>query len=297
MKVLRAQAMGMCFGVKDAIEKVMSLENPEGAVVYGQLVHNPEVLKRMKERGVSRVEETGRSVPSFASQVVITAHGVSDKEHQRLEETGKKVIDTTCPLVRRVHRMAKHFAQCGYFVVVVGRRDHVEVKGLVGDLPAFAVVGSPEEVHRWQAERIAVLCQTTTPPALLNAIFLKIARRNFGKEIRFIDTICRPTRERQTAVEELLGEVEALVVVGGRNSNNTRQLKALAEGRRMPSFQVETAADLSSEWFKGFKVVGLTAGTSTLDETIEEVYKALTRMEASCAETSSRGTSLGGANE
>ena len=192
---------------------------------------------------------------------------------------GKGLIDTTCPLVRRVHETAKHFAQCGYFVVMVGRADHVEVKGLVGDLSWFAVVGGPEEVRRYEADRIAILCQTTTPPALLERVYEKITRKNFGREIRFIDTICRPTRERQRAVEELLDEVEALVVVGGKNSNNTRQLKALAENRGVPVLQVETAAQLTPDWFKGFNVVGLTAGTSTLDGTIEEVYQTLAGME------------------
>lgn len=275
--------MGMCFGVKDAIEKVMGLEKTQGTVVYGQLVHNPEVLRHMEERGITSAEETGREVPAAASRIVITAHGVSDKERKKLAATGKEIIDTTCPLVNRAHQTAKHFAQCGYFVVVVGRKDHVEVKGLVGDLSAFTVVGGPEEVRRYEADRIAVLCQTTTPRILLDHVFEKIARKNFGKEIRFINTICRPTRERQRAVEELLDQVEALVVVGGRNSNNTRQLKALAESRHVPSLQIETAAELSPEWFKGFEVVGLTAGTSTLDETIEEVYHSLLKVKVGSA--------------
>jgi 4-hydroxy-3-methylbut-2-enyl diphosphate reductase len=280
MKVIRAQAMGMCFGVKDAIQKVLALKDPRGAVVYGQLVHNPEVLRRMEERGITGMDEALRSIPSSASQVVITAHGVSDRERNLLEAPGRRLVDTTCPLVRRVHRTAKHFDQLGYFVVVVGRADHVEVKGLVGDLSHYTVVGGPEEVHCWEADRIAVLCQTTTSPALLEQVFEKIARKNFGKEICFVDTLCRPTRERQRSVEELLDEVEALVVVGGRNSNNTRQLKALAEHRGVPALQVEGAAELKPEWFKHFSVVGLTAGTSTLDETIEEVYQALIAMGA-----------------
>ena len=279
MKVIRAQAMGMCFGVKDAIERVMGLPQPEETAIYGQLVHNEEVLARLRERGLTQLEEENRSAPAEKPWLVITAHGISDREKKELLERGKGLIDTTCPLVRRVHETAKHFAQCGYFVVVVGRADHVEVKGLVGDLPHYAVVGGPEEVRSWEVDRIAVICQTTTPPVLLEKIFEKIARKNFGKDLRFLDTICRPTRERQRAVEELLEEVEALVVVGGKNSNNTRQLKALAESKHVPSLQVETAAQLTPDWFRGFNVVGLTAGTSTLDETIEEVYRALVKME------------------
>lgn len=285
MKVLKAQAMGMCFGVKDAIEKVMTLPQPQETAVYGELVHNEEVLSKLREKGLTQLEEEGRSAPASKPWLVVTAHGVSDREKKDLLNRGKGLIDTTCPLVKRVHETAKHFDQCGYFVVVVGRHDHVEVKGLVGDLRSYVVVGGVEEVHRWEADRIAVICQTTTPPALLEKVFEKISRKNFGKEIRFLDTICRPTRERQQAVEELLGEVEALVVVGGKNSNNTRQLTALAESRGVPALQVEKAADLTPEWFQGFQVVGLTAGTSTLDETIEAVYQRLVRMEENSATT------------
>jgi 4-hydroxy-3-methylbut-2-enyl diphosphate reductase len=186
--------------------------------------------------------------------------------------------------VRKVHEVAKEFQKSGYFVVVIGRKDHVEVQGIVGDLEHYAVVEKPEDVRIYPADRIGILCQTTTPPVLLDALFQKISRRNFGKEIRFIDTICRPTRERQEAVEELLARVEALVVVGGKNSNNTQQLANLALTSGIPCFRVEKAGELQKEWFTGLETVGLTAGTSTLDETIEEVYQTLILMEKTHAE-------------
>jgi 4-hydroxy-3-methylbut-2-enyl diphosphate reductase len=285
MRVLRAQAMGMCFGVKEALEKVMGLPRPDEVTVYGQLVHNGEVNRRLREKGISLAEESSRSESILSPRVVLTAHGVSDRERLALLHEGKKLIDTTCPLVRRVHELAKDFSKRGYFVVVIGRKDHVEVKGLTGDLEHFAVVETPEDVRIYDADRIGILCQTTTPPALLDRLFQKIARKNFGKEIRFVDTICRPTRERQEAVEDLLAQVEALVVVGGKNSNNTRQLTLLAQSRKIPAFQVEKAEELNPDWLKGFETVGLTAGTSTLDETIEEVYQALLSFDRPTLET------------
>src|SRR5262249_51537479 len=127
-----------------------------------------------------------------------------------------------------------------------------------------------------------VVCQTTTPPALLGLLFEAISRKNAGKEVRFIDTICGPTRQRQESVEDLLPRVQALVVVGGKNSNNTRQLQALGEEAGLPCFRVESASELRPEWFYGLETVGLTAGTSTLDQTIDEVYMALVEMEVSC---------------
>ena len=227
--------MGMCFGVKDALSTVMVMDDPERATIYGQLVHNGEVSKKIKARGFSMLNESDRTPAVSTPNVVITAHGLSDKERRSLEASGKTLIDTTCPLVNRVHQIAKGLQEQGYFVVVAGRKDHVEVKGIVGDLERFAVVERPEDVLAYPSDRIAVVCQTTTPPALLDVLFETISRRNVGRGIRFIDTICGPTRERQEAVEDLLPKVQALVVVGGKNSNNTRQLRAL--GKR-PGFPV-----------------------------------------------------------
>jgi len=285
MKIIKAQAMGMCFGVKDALSTVMTMDDPELATVYGQLVHNSEVLKRIEARGFSMLEESDRTSAISTRNVVITAHGLSDKERRTLEASGKTLIDTTCPLVSRVHQLARGLQEQGYFIVVAGRRDHVEVKGIVGDLERFAIVEGPEDVLAYPSDRLAVVCQTTTPPALLDLLFETISRQNAEKEIRFIDTICGPTRERQDAVEDLLPKVQALVVVGGKNSNNTRQLRAVGEKAGLPCFQVERASELRPEWFYGFDTVGLTAGTSTLDQTIAEVYTALLEMEVSCDAT------------
>ena len=271
----------MCFGVKDALSTIMTIDYPERATIYGQLVHNPEVLERIEALGFSMLEERNRTPAVSTPSVVITAHGVSDKERGTLKASGKTLIDTTCPLVSRVHQIAKGWQEQGYFVVVVGRKDHVEVRGIVGDLEGSVVVETPEDVTVYQADRIAVVCQTTTPPALRDVLFETISRKNAGKVIQFLDTICGPTRERQQAVEDLLPRVQALVVVGGRNSNNTRQLRALGEKAGVPCFQVERASELQPEWFCGLDIVGLTAGTSTLDQTIDEVYKALLEIEVS----------------
>jgi 4-hydroxy-3-methylbut-2-enyl diphosphate reductase len=256
------------------------MEHPDISKVYGQLVHNGEVLKRIRARGFSMLDETDRSPAISTPDVVITAHGLSVKERRKLEASGKTLIDTTCPLVHRVHQIAGDLHAQGYFVVVVGRKDHVEVRGIVGDLERFAIVEGPEDAVVFPADRIAVVCQTTTPPALVDILFETISQNNHGKVIRFIDTICGPTRERQQAVEDLLPWVQALVVVGGKNSNNTRQLRALGEKAGLPCFQVERASELRPEWFRGLDTVGLTAGTSTLDQTIEEVRTALMQMES-----------------
>lgn len=274
MKVIRARAMGMCFGVKDALEATRRVEDPRSVTIHGELVHNEMVLGELRRRGFADLPEEARGLPVTA-KVLITAHGVSHRERERLRAAGKEILDTTCPLVARAHRAALRMAADGYLVVLVGRRGHVEVEGLTGDLASSRVVWDPAEVEPWGADRIAVLCQTTTPSWHADRMLQEIRRRNPSSEVRFVDTICRPTKDRQAALEELLERVQALVVVGGQHSNNTRQLGRLAEARGIPALHVQGPADLDPGWLARFETVGLTAGTSTPDGCIEAVHRAL----------------------
>jgi 4-hydroxy-3-methylbut-2-enyl diphosphate reductase len=207
--------------------------------------------------------------------VLITAHGISQRERERLESAGKRLIDTTCPLVRHAHEAALRLAGEGFHVLVIGRPGHVEVQGLIEDLPSHDIVQSVDDVKTWPHARMGIVCQTTTPPKLAEQISAAIRTQNPHAEIRYRNTICQPTRDRQQAVERLCQDVEAVVVVGGANSNNTRQLVALCRAQGKPAFHVQTADDLKPAWFEGVHTVGLTAGTSTLDETIDAVHERL----------------------
>ena len=276
MNVIRAEVMGMCFGVRDALKVIEAVAEPTSVTIHGQLVHNEEVLTRLSNRGFSMTGESDRrqQIPS-SPDVLITAHGISDRERARLSAAGKRLIDTTCPLVTRVHQAAQRLHEDGYFVLVIGRRGHVEVQGIVEDLERFAVVGSPEEVCRYPDRRLGVVCQTTLPSRLAARVREAIEVRNPEAEVRFVDTVCLPTKDHQRALERLLDRVDAVVVVGGRNSNNTKELVSLCRDRDRPVFHAQSAADLDPEWFLGFENVGLTAGTSTLDTTIDAVHQAL----------------------
>ena len=231
--------------------------------------------------------------------VLITAHGISNEERARLESTGRRLLDTTCPLVRRAHQAALRLDAEGCLVLVIGRRGHVEVRGLVGDLRRCEVVESPAEVRSYTAERLGVICQTTTPDALLRAVLRAVQAKNPATEIRFVDTVCRPTRERrQQALERLLPAVDALVVVGGpnptsgrrssRRDTRDRRLLALtlakaarARGvRTLPSClfvapQAECGRAAPGTWFQGHHTVGADGrDSSTLESTtIEEVHR------------------------
>lgn len=283
MKVMRAEAMGFCFGVRDALKLTEQIPNPDSVTIHGQLIHNETVLHQLDARGFRSNEERERRPLPQTPDVLITAHGISDAERRRLEAAGKQLIDTTCPLVRRVHEAAQKLDRDGYHVLVVGRRGHVEVQGIIEDLSEYDIVQSVEEVRRYPQSRLGLICQSTTPPRTAEAIHEAIREQNPHAEVRFINTICHPTRDRQEAVRRLAQQVPAMVVVGGRNSNNTRALAELCREQGVPTLHVQSAADLDPAWFEGYEVVGLTAGTSTLDSTIDEVHEALCNLHAEVA--------------
>lgn len=278
MKVIRAEALGICFGVRDALAVAQSVPQPETITIHGELVHNETVLAQLEARGFHMSSEEERSQLPRTAGVLVTAHGISDAERQRLELNGKQLIDTTCPLVRRVHRAAQSLAAEGFHVLLIGRPGHVEVQGIIDDLPSSDVIGCAEEIRTYRHARLGVISQTTTPPRVAEQVIEAIRACNPHAEIRVIDTICQPTRDRQEAVVQLLPQVDAMVVVGGRNSNNTRELVNVCRDRGVPTHHVQSAQDLVPDWFTGCRTVGLTAGTSTLNATINEVHSALAGM-------------------
>ena len=267
----------MCFGVRDAIAAALEHEKPADVTVWGELVHNERVLDRLRGRGLAMVSEEARAVPP-TPDVLLTAHGVSRVERVRLRLAGKRLIDTTCPLVTRAHDAATALQRQGYHVVVVGKPDHVEVRGLVGDLWSYDVFAQPADVRSLPQQRLGVVCQTTTPANRAREVVAELRRRNPGAEIVFADTICEPTKQRIRAAESLARRCDAVVVVGGKNSNNTRQLAAVCSSLGARAFHVQSAADLVVDWFTGCDSVGVTAGTSTTDEVIDEVVAALERL-------------------
>ncbi len=257
------------------------IDDPRAVTIHGQLVHNELVQERLQESGFATTPEGERSrgLPGTPA-VLVTAHGISDRERERLETAGKRLVDTTCPLVTRVHKAARALAAAGYHVLVIGRKGHVEVEGIIEDLDHCDVIESAADVQTYPHPKLGVVCQTTAAESRVATIRAAIAAQNPSARIEFIDTVCQPTKDHQRALARLLEEVEAVVVVGGAESNNTKELLARCRERGKPAIHVQMAADLDPAWFKDFAVVGLTAGTSTLAETIDEVHRALTRTHA-----------------
>ncbi len=275
MKIIRADVMGLCFGVRDALAVAESIENPRQVTIHGELAHNGLLLQQLQTRGFAMQSETDRGEIPATPQVMITAHGISGRERHRLESAGKQLIDTTCPLVRRVHDAALRLQRDGYHVLVLGKPGHVEVQGIIGDLQRYDVIPSQREVRRFDADKLGIICQTTMPECEITAIRRSVEEQNPHAEIHFIDTVCQPTKDRQAALRSMVEQVEAAVVVGGANSNNTRRLADYCRERGLPTYHVGGPDDLQDRWFAGVNCLGLTAGTSTLPETIDAVHARL----------------------
>lgn len=278
MKVIVADVLGLCFGVREALEVIDQVDHPAAVTIHGELVHNENILEDLRLRGFHMIAEARRRPLPLTQTVLITAHGISQRERQRLQAAGKKLVDTTCPLVARAYQAAQQLQQQGYHVLLIGRRGHVEVQGIIEDLQHFEVIEGLQEVRTYASRRLGLMCQTTMPERLVAAVRQAVASHNPDADIRFIDTVCQPTKAHQQALDNLLDQVEAVVVVGGHNSHNTRQLVDRCQERGRPAFHVQAAADLQPAWFLDCDTVGLTAGTSTPADIIQEVYRALLAM-------------------
>lgn len=271
-----ARHQGLCFGVRDALRATHAAAQREPITVLGKLVHNPQVDLQLQALGV-RPGALDR--PAATRRVVVTAHGAARAQIESWRAAGHAVTDTTCPLVRKAHEALALLVEEGYHPVIVGQRDHAEVRGLTGDHPAASVLPDSAAVDAVPlARKLGVIAQTTQPLERVLELVAALKRRQPQAEVRFIDTVCRPTKQRQAALEELCRRCELIVVVGGRNSNNTRQLAGKAAALGVRVHQVESADELQPAWFAGVREVGITAGTSTLDETVQAVVERLRRL-------------------
>ena len=282
MKIQLAEHYGLCFGVRDAIAQAERLAALGPLTILGELVHNPVVRERLAQRGVREGALAGESAPT--PQVMITAHGASDRKRAEWRGAGFGVADGTCPLVRHAHGQLGLLVSLGYAPVVIGKRGHVEVEGLTGDFPDACVIENEDDIfHLPHRARYGVISQTTQPVEKVRALVEAIRAARPASEVRFTDTVCQPTKNRQAALRKLIAECDTMVVVGGRNSNNTVQLVTAASAAGLAVFHIERAEELDPAWFSNAENVGLTAGTSTLKETVAAVHARLKKIAASFA--------------
>lgn len=268
----------MCFGVRDAIALALKTAQTGPLTVLGDLVHNETVLAELRLRGIS-IEQKPADVAT--PSVMITAHGASERKIAETRRLGLNVLEATCPLVHVAHRAVAKLAAAGFHPVIIGKRDHVEVRGLTEDLTEFDVVLSADDVrHLRERPRFGVAAQTTQPIERVREL-VQLLRETYPRsEVRFVDTVCQPTKQRQNAAVELARKCDVVIVIGGAHSNNTRELVQTCAKFCRRVHHVQTAADVRADWFLADDAVGITAGTSTPDNVIRDIEERIVLLSA-----------------
>jgi 4-hydroxy-3-methylbut-2-enyl diphosphate reductase len=281
MQVIRARHLGMCFGVRDAIEMATGRAEAAPLTILGDLVHNAVVLAELRARGIAIAHDPAHVK---THTVMVTAHGASERRLATTRALGLEVVEATCPLVTVAHRAIAALLRDGYRPVIIGQREHVEVRGLTEDLDHFDVVLDESDVLRLEEHpRLGIAAQTTQPIHRVRHLVALIRRRFPQSDVRFIDTVCLPTKQRQDAAVDLALRCDVVIVIGGAGSNNTRELVMTCSRHCTRVHHVQTEADLRAEWLLAAATVGVTAGTSTPDEVIDRVDQQIRALDTTPA--------------
>jgi 4-hydroxy-3-methylbut-2-enyl diphosphate reductase len=289
VEIIRARDMGFCFGVRRAVEMVEEAAQRIGPLTtLGSTVHNRQVVQRLREKGIDVVagldEVSGRPV-------AVTAHGVGPHVKEALEQLGVPVVDTTCPIVTRSQQWAKRLAEEGFAVIVFGDPEHKEVRGVLGWAGGHGIAIADEaDLDRLPDDlpsRIGVLSQTTHTEASFAAFVRHLFETRMERisELRVINTLCNATTSQQAAAQELARQVDLMIVIGGRDSANTRHLAEVCREEGVDTFHIETADEIDPAWLEGRERVGVTAGASTPDFAVDEAIARLEEMAAAGAAT------------
>ena len=272
MSIKLARTAGFCMGVKRAMEIVLKLARRARSPIYtdGPLIHNPQIIALLNERGIESFKEGERPLNGI---IVIRAHGVSPQRRQELKRVGLPIHDATCPDVAKVQAIVKKYSRLGYEVVIVGDRGHAEVEGLLGFTGNRGLVISNIEEARALSpmEKVCIVAQTTQDLRLFDGVVNLIKERSFDCVV--FNTICRSTRKRQREIINLARRVDAIIVVGGKNSANTARLASICEGEGTAAFHVESEKEIENIPLSDFKRIGITAGASTPNWVIERVVE------------------------
>ncbi|MDR2797443.1 MAG: 4-hydroxy-3-methylbut-2-enyl diphosphate reductase [Treponema sp.] len=285
MKLIKAEVLGYCMGVRRAVtmaeEAVKAAAGVHRVYTLGPLIHNPQVLEQFRRQGLEVLDETELPEELKSSVVIIRAHGITPQLETALACKGACLVDATCPTVKKSQMKARSLTDAGYRIFLAGERYHGEVIGIQGYAPACLVVGNPGEAQekaeilyrRAPTAKTALLGQTTIAPDEYQGIAQAI--QAYFPNLEIIDTICKATRDRQHALSKLCLQVDALLVVGGKESANTRRLLAIAQAQGKQAWLVERVAGIPPE-IRAYPVVGLAAGASTPDELIDQIANVLT---------------------
>jgi 4-hydroxy-3-methylbut-2-enyl diphosphate reductase len=272
MEILLAKDMGFCWGVRRAIDIMEHAAHQYGEIIsVGPIVHNPQVVQQLEEKGVRLGQPEDASRP-----VAITAHGVGPQVLEEVHATGAEVIDGTCPIVTRSQRWARRMAEQGFSVLVFGDPDHREVRGVIAWAGDKAIpVRDGEPLPDPFPNRVALISQTTQTPERFAQFVAQVMAEHVNDitEMRLINTLCHVTSNQQVAARELAQECDMMLVVGGRASANTRHLLEVVQAEGVRAYHIETADEIEPEWLRDVDRLGVTAGASTPDSAVEAVVE------------------------
>ncbi len=271
-----ASEAGACYGVERALQMVEAAADERAGRVHtlGPLIHNPRVVAGLEERGVTVVSSPEEAA---GDALLLRTHGVTPDEEARARSLCSRVLDATCPFVKKVHLAAERLSTEGYQVVVVGEAGHPEVEATLPHAPGAVVIGSAAEAAALpHARKVGVVVQTTARRALLAEVVGELL--GVAEEVRVVNTICEATAGHQAAADELAREADVMVVIGGRNSANTTRLAEISAARCPRTHHVEGADELCPSWFEGARVIGITAGASTPASQIEAVRERIAEL-------------------
>ncbi len=279
MEIILADKAGFCFGVKRAINTAFEAVTSGTVYCLGPLIHNPQEVDRLRKAGVETVDDF--STLTEGNSLIIRSHGVPPSVLEQAKGQGLKIIDLTCPFVGKAQRHAETLRDEGYQVVVVGEKEHPEVRSIIGYAGKDAMV--IENVHDLDniklQHRIGIVAQTTQSYGNFSEIVLKLL--SLSKELKVYNTICNSTTERQRAAQVLSRLVDVMLVVGGRNSANTSRLATICRQEGKPTHHIEVAGEIRPEWFQDARRIGVTAGASTPDWVLNEVLERLNQNDIS----------------
>ncbi|MDO4293747.1 MAG: 4-hydroxy-3-methylbut-2-enyl diphosphate reductase [Eubacteriales bacterium] len=274
MEVLLAKSAGFCFGVKRAVERVYELAGSGGRIyTFGPIIHNEEVVGDLEKKGVSVIESTEQLAKIKSGVVVIRSHGVAKSVYEQIERQGLECVDATCPFVRRIHRIVEKESENGKQILIVGNAGHPEVEGIMGwsRTPAWVAEtpGEMEKISPDPSVPVCIVSQTTFNYNKFKELVEIFKKR--GYDISVVNTICNATEERQTEAKEIAAKVDAMIIIGGKHSSNTRKLYEICSRECAHTYFIQTLDDLHLELPKSVRLVGITAGASTPNKIIEEV--------------------------
>ncbi|MEO5359860.1 MAG: 4-hydroxy-3-methylbut-2-enyl diphosphate reductase [Nitrospirota bacterium] len=270
MKITVAKMAGFCFGVKRAVNMAFDMaSNKDGVYTLGPIIHNPQVVAKLKERGIEDVEEPSEAMKS----VIIRTHGIPIETYEKMQDMGIEVIDATCPFVKKAQQYAKLLREEGYQVIILGDRHHPEVKSIMSYAGSDVYVVKDGEIPDGLKPRVGVVVQTTQPVDALKRLLSNIVDKI--KEIKVYNTICNSTALRLKETNEMSGNVDIMIIAGGKNSANTTQLANQCESMGVCTYHIETAEELQESWLDGVEHVGITAGASTPDWIIQEIIERI----------------------